>query len=1030
VSAEKGRSLAVNKRKILESAQKHLQRGALDKALEDYQTLVKADPKDSNVRLKVGDLHLKLGRAQDAIDSYLRVAQQFTNEGFDAKAVALYKQITKLDEKRFEVHAQLGELYQRMGLTSEAMKAIQFAADGAHRAGDKDQALELLRRMAALDPSNTASRLKVAELLLAEGKTDDALAEYDEVVVELGRQNNSEEQIKVLERALVLAPSRVGTLRALTRAATEAGVGAKAEKAARALLAALPDDPAALELCGAAFECAGLADDAAGVFRNLAEKFRTRGDEDRARELIQRYGSGDAFGPGDSDPPVLEADPSDLELDPELDASLGLPDTGEFELGGESAPTVAKAPTTEAASLPAAQGPSAASEEGTSEVDPDADFDQLLAEASVFVRYGKNERAVEALRAALRVEPGNALALEKLGEALAAMGNRPHASSALTRAGAAFAEAGDASGLERVRALLAPLDAKAAAALAAPPARAPEPSAQEPDAHGDLDLDIEIDAGLDGETLEPVTSARAPQPSDDDFSGIEIDVSGDLVEPGSESPREAAEAVPTDDDGDFTFDIDDSPAVEPEPSAPPEPKSEPPAGAGASPARVEADYEEAEFYREQGLLEEARALYERVLGAVPDHADALRRLGEIAALREAGANAAAIPSEPAASEALSGDFELDPSEGDQPEAAAGEAQESALPKGPRAAVDKKPPARPAAPTREPALGAAPTPRTVSAPTSTSAPTVAAAESPEASLGAADFDLAAELSGTFGESAESARAASTAEGDGFAAVFAAFKAGVKREVGDGDHEAHYDLGIAYKEMGLFEDAIAELRVALGDGTRKLGCLHLMAACALELGRAADAIAHLSEALASGALPGEQEAALRLDLGRAYQASGDPTRARSEYESVRAIAPGFSNIDRLLADLDAEPADPVPAAAEPTEAFESFDDLIEDDPQVAAAPAPAAPKFESFAELVSDDAPGEPEASAPPYELEGSGTPAVGAQAESELSEEAPPPAPAKTPARTAESPPTAAAPPPDKPSVPAAPARRKKKISFV
>ena len=132
-SAEKGRSLAVNKRKILESAQKHLQRGALDKALEDYQTLLKADPKDSNIRLKVGDLHLKLGRSQDAIDAYLRVAQQFANDGFDAKAVALYKQITKLDDKRFEVHTQLGELYQRMGLDAEAIAGVALHALGLGR---------------------------------------------------------------------------------------------------------------------------------------------------------------------------------------------------------------------------------------------------------------------------------------------------------------------------------------------------------------------------------------------------------------------------------------------------------------------------------------------------------------------------------------------------------------------------------------------------------------------------------------------------------------------------------------------------------------------------------------------------------------------------------------------------------------------------------------------------------------------------------------------------------------------------------
>ena len=48
--------MSINKRKILQSAQKHVQKGAFDKALKDYQTLLEADPKDVNLRLKVGDL--------------------------------------------------------------------------------------------------------------------------------------------------------------------------------------------------------------------------------------------------------------------------------------------------------------------------------------------------------------------------------------------------------------------------------------------------------------------------------------------------------------------------------------------------------------------------------------------------------------------------------------------------------------------------------------------------------------------------------------------------------------------------------------------------------------------------------------------------------------------------------------------------------------------------------------------------------------------------------------------------------------
>ncbi len=1048
MSAEKGRSLAVNKRKILESAQKHLQRGALDKALEDYQTLVKADPKDSNIRLKVGDLHLKLGRTQDAIDAYLRVAQQFTNEGFDAKAVALYKQITKLDEKRFEVNAQLGELYQRMGLTSEAMKAMQLAADGAHRAGDKGQALSLLRRMAALDPTNTASRLKVADLLRAEGKPEEALAEYDEVVRELARQNNGEEQIKVLERALELAPTRLETLRALARAAIEVGVSAKAEKAARSLLAAAPDDLEGLELAGTALERAGRADEAADVFRKLAEKFRARGEEDRARALMQRYGTREgSFDGGASEPPVLESDPADLEIDPDLDASLGLPAEGELELNDEtSAVATQPAPSVAAEdesadfelddSGAAGRAESAAAEPAADEsqfdVDPDADVDQLLAEASVFMRYGKHERAIDTLRAALRVAPGSAPALEKLGEALTSMGNRQHASSALARAGAAYADAGDAEGVERVRSLLRPLDAKAAGALAAaPPKPAPEPASDQGD--------VEIDAGVD----EPMTEPPAREPasegvaSGDDFSGIEIDVSSDFADEERDGPPESTETVPTDDEAEFSFESNDAEtpaasAPQPEAEAQPPPLEGPASGADAE--RAQADFEEAEFYREQGLREEARALYERVLAALPGHADAARRLREVQAERKpATAPPRATPAvakpaaAPAAAPAPSAEVELDLGD-DAPDAHAPApvrrtSSEETVPDLPEAATIPAAPARPSEAVPTPAPAPATRPLHGAEP---------AAPAPIA-LGGADFDLAAELSGALAEDAGAPSASRARDGDGFEEVFAAFKAGVKREMGEGDFEAHYDLGIAYKEMGLHEDAIGELRLALGAPARRLGCLHLMAACALELGRGSDAVSHLSEALAGGALPAEQEAALRIDLGRAHLACGDRRRARAEYETVKRLAPGFGDVDRLIAEADAAPL--IPRAG--GEAFESFDDLLEEDARAAAEPPPDS-RYETFDELISEDSPAEP-ALAPERQADAL---AEAEEPNGEIASEdevepppAAPPAPPAAPARSrkaAITPPEPAAPatPPSAGAPAAGPARRKRKISFV
>jgi predicted TPR repeat methyltransferase len=49
-------------------------------------------------------------------------------EGFDARAVAVFKQILNLVPDRLDAYAPLAELYERMGLTAEALAALQTAA--------------------------------------------------------------------------------------------------------------------------------------------------------------------------------------------------------------------------------------------------------------------------------------------------------------------------------------------------------------------------------------------------------------------------------------------------------------------------------------------------------------------------------------------------------------------------------------------------------------------------------------------------------------------------------------------------------------------------------------------------------------------------------------------------------------------------------------------------------------------------------------------------------------------------------------
>ena len=71
------------------------------------------------------------------------------------------------------------------------------------------------------------------------------------------------------------------------------------------------------------------------------------------------------------------------------------------------------------------------------------------------------------------------------------------------------------------------------------------------------------------------------------------------------------------------------------------------------------------------------------------------------------------------------------------------------------------------------------------------------------------------------------------------LFSAFKKGLDQQVESGDTETHFNLGIAYKEMGLYDDAIGEFEQASHDPQRIADSLTLQAMCYREKGDAVKA-----------------------------------------------------------------------------------------------------------------------------------------------------------------------------------------------
>ena len=139
--------MAFNKEKVMDAARKLVDKGQIEKAIKEYLRVVREDPQDVRVWLKIGDLHAKKGQKPEATDTYLKVARFYQDQGFFTKAVAVYKQILKLDPRLVEVHLKLAELYRQLGLMSDAMIHFESVATHFHREGKTKEALDTIRQL-------------------------------------------------------------------------------------------------------------------------------------------------------------------------------------------------------------------------------------------------------------------------------------------------------------------------------------------------------------------------------------------------------------------------------------------------------------------------------------------------------------------------------------------------------------------------------------------------------------------------------------------------------------------------------------------------------------------------------------------------------------------------------------------------------------------------------------------------------------------------------------------------------------------
>jgi tetratricopeptide (TPR) repeat protein len=117
--------LGIDKENVLDTAQKYILKGQHKKAINEYLKLVEADPQDTRLHLKLGDLYLKNGEEDKAIQAYLKVAGLYREEDLNFRAISIYKKILSINPKFTEAFHKIAILYLKEGLAGNAKNYYQ-----------------------------------------------------------------------------------------------------------------------------------------------------------------------------------------------------------------------------------------------------------------------------------------------------------------------------------------------------------------------------------------------------------------------------------------------------------------------------------------------------------------------------------------------------------------------------------------------------------------------------------------------------------------------------------------------------------------------------------------------------------------------------------------------------------------------------------------------------------------------------------------------------------------------------------------
>jgi tetratricopeptide (TPR) repeat protein len=215
--------MALDREKTFSNAERLMKQGKTALALDECKRLAEDAPRDLLMLNRLGDFLARSNRGADAIVYYEMIAEQFSASGFYPKAIAILKKIVKVDPGHVSAVVKLGELNLKQKLPGEARAWLLQAADEYLRRREFAKAREVYEKLVVAEPDHVTHAVRLAETRAAEGDSARAGIELIALGGRLLAGRRLEDAERTFKRASELLPGRAEPVVGLARCQEAAG---------------------------------------------------------------------------------------------------------------------------------------------------------------------------------------------------------------------------------------------------------------------------------------------------------------------------------------------------------------------------------------------------------------------------------------------------------------------------------------------------------------------------------------------------------------------------------------------------------------------------------------------------------------------------------------------------------------------------------------------------------------------------------------------------------------------------------------